>query len=371
MDENGEEIYRITEINARFVFNGLMHLAYGQESLHQMLGQNSAFVTATDPEKVDASLPPPIHFPRSRIHCLLRYQVLQGAFSLFDPRYPLHLLKDAEAGIDIHMFIRAAEQRLGIKPRLITPADLRLLPDPHQPSGYRLCCVVESTAAAGGCWTMVDERSGEVWEEIRQVGVELHQHELAGLGRELLRQVGLRCFNDLRTVLLVHDKRMLGVVRREVPRLQRRGVLTPAQARVLLAGIAETLLPASAPLGALLRAQPQRKDEYILKPIRGGKGQGIVFGDELSPAAWATAVQSMAAPGLVLRSAYVVQRRIVPVSYDMVLQDSVGRVRYPLVGTFHIVNGELLGLGIWRAGSGRIVAISSGGSWMCSVVVRA
>ncbi|KAK7995612.1 hypothetical protein PG990_014385 [Apiospora arundinis] len=123
------------------------------------------------------------------------------------------------------MFIHEVEKRFGTKPRLITPADLRLLPDSSLVGGCRLCCVVKSSAhrtSPPGYW-MTDPQSGEVWEEVQQVGLELHQRELMELDRELLRQISLRCFNDLRTILLVHDKRMLGIVQEEAPRLVARG----------------------------------------------------------------------------------------------------------------------------------------------------
>ena len=51
-DEHGEEQYRITEINARFCFNGFILEAYGQEALNRCLAQDSELVSATDPEKV-------------------------------------------------------------------------------------------------------------------------------------------------------------------------------------------------------------------------------------------------------------------------------------------------------------------------------
>lgn len=52
MDEGGEERFKIVEINSRFTFNGLMHLAYGQAALHQKLGSTSGLVWAPDPEIV-------------------------------------------------------------------------------------------------------------------------------------------------------------------------------------------------------------------------------------------------------------------------------------------------------------------------------
>lgn len=53
-DDDGEflENFRITEINARFSFNGFMHEAYGQQALDDLGGGNKGLVNATDPDMV-------------------------------------------------------------------------------------------------------------------------------------------------------------------------------------------------------------------------------------------------------------------------------------------------------------------------------
>ncbi|KAM0814382.1 hypothetical protein AB5N19_00172 [Seiridium cardinale] len=298
--------------------------------------------------------------------------VFRAAFETFNKQYPLHFLKETEKGIDIHRFINEIQHRLNIKPRLITPSDLRLLPESIVRSGYRLCCIVPSVddlTQTKGFWT-IDAESGEIWEEVQQIGLELHQKELMALDPEVLREVSLRCFNDIRTIMLVHDKRMLGIVRQKVPQLMMRGLLTPAQTEALHNGIVKTVLPHSKELSELVQqciTSPLVKDQYILKPIRGGKGDGVVFGVEMGAEDWICALESLSSSKRVLGSTLVVQRCISPRSYDLILSASVGNVHYPLVGTFHVVNGSLVGLGIWRAGGGRVVAISSGISWLCSV----
>jgi hypothetical protein len=51
-----EESFAITEINARFSFNGFMHAVYGQHALDEVLKDatesDMGVVDATDPEKV-------------------------------------------------------------------------------------------------------------------------------------------------------------------------------------------------------------------------------------------------------------------------------------------------------------------------------
>lgn len=300
-------------------------------------------------------------------------QILSGLLSFFRPDAPLHLLKGSEPGIDIHMFIDFVHRRLGTRPRLVTPGDLRLIPDPQGKSGYKLCCLTEETpnGTSSSIPTLVTE-DGETVEEIQQVGLELHQHELFSLQPEIIRQISIRCFNDMRTILLVHDKRMLGTVKQEIPAMMARGILTPAQGGYLRDGIADTILPGSSGLIELIQLCTDDEDlrkQYLLKPIRGGKGAGIVFGDEMSSAEWTDALKRMQNPRLEHGTpSYVVQHRVQPALYEVILQRSGERGQYPLIGTYHAIHGQLLGLGIWRSSPDRICAVSHGGSWMCSVI---
>lgn len=134
------------------------------------------------------------------------------------------------------MFAAWAEEHLGIRPRFITPHDLRLMPDPTAKTGYKLCCVADPMYVDTSAFKN-DAR--EPLEEIHQVGLELYQREFRLLKPEMQRQLSLRCFNDIRTILLVHDKRMLGIVLQELESLVARAVLTSEQA-VRLARVKRT-----------------------------------------------------------------------------------------------------------------------------------
>lgn len=269
------------------------------------------------------------------------------------------------------MVVEFVQRHSGITPRFILPADLRLLPDAQAKGGYKLCCVVKSSDS------MVPSSSflchnGEILEEIHQLGLELRQQELRALQPEMLHQISLRCFNDLRTILLVHDKRMLGIVKQEIKDLVARNVLTPMQAEALNKGIADTILPGSLELQDLIRhckESPGQKDEYILKPVRSGKGDGIVFGKELSSAEWISRLQHLSAAQLsaAYGGACIAQRRVKQLLYDVILRPTGVKTQYPLIGTYHSINGEFLGLGIWRSSPDQICAVSHGGAWMCSV----
>ncbi|KAF8169828.1 hypothetical protein K438DRAFT_1909450 [Mycena galopus ATCC 62051] len=353
------EQFRICEINARFCWNGFLHTAYGQQALVDLDAETNGFVGATDPK-----------------------QLLDGLFTLFDATKPLYLLKGAEPGLDIHMFADLAEQRTGSRPIFVRPDDLRLIPDDDAKFGHRLYCVVRGKDSQdkknrNRKRTRTDEdqfvHKGETLEEIHQVGLELHQHELRALSPEVMRALSVRCFNDMRTIFLVHDKRMLGIVQQELDNLvHKHCVLSATQAEVLRAGICPTILAGSHEAALFLQRSPMYQDGYLLKLIRSGKGAGIVFGDELTVAEWEEKVRrylSNATIG-VDQPAYLVQRQIFQGRYDVLLREKEGMQANYMIGTYLGLNGRYLGLGLWRSGPGRVCAISHDGAWMCSVKAR-
>ena len=289
--------------------------------------------------------------------------MLDSLLSLFDPSLPLHLLKGDEPGLDIHLFISYVQSVTGRKPSLVRPSDLRLASCPLSPTGYTLECV------AG-----LDRNGNEILERVHQVGLELRQCELRPLSTSLLREICLRCFNDLRTIFLVHDKRMLGIVLQELENLvDVQKILSPTQAETLRRGITPTLIPGSRELAKLVKLtkiSPRIKDDFILKPIRGGKSAGIIFGSDLSPLAWSSHLEllrkSELVPGLLT---YVIQRKIEQPRFDLVLLRPGSLQRNYLVGTYMSIHGRFVGIGIWRTSPGRMCAVSRGGAWICSIVL--
>ncbi|KAL7929960.1 Clavaminate synthase-like protein [Trichoderma chlorosporum] len=286
------ENFRITEINARFSFNGFMHTAYGQIALEEAGVGRQGLASATNPKKI-----------------------VDGLLTLFRRDRPFHLLKGEEAGMDIHMFVDAARRRLGIAPRIVDLADLRLVSDAGSKSGYMICAVIREPQQVSDMSSMFFTSEGELVEQIYQVGLELHQRELLAMRPEMLREISLRCFNDMRTILLVHDKRMLGIIKQELPRQVARGVITERQAMILNRGVADTLLPGSLELRSLMiysEEHPEARNDYLLKPIRSGKGDGIRFGDDLTSQEWMDALKRQLSPALGLEGSCVIQRRIIP-----------------------------------------------------------
>ena len=280
---------------------------------------------------------------------------------LFDPSLPLHLLKGEERGLDIHLFIDFVHATTGRRPSLITPSQLRVLREDSSPTGFGLFCV-----------NGVEENGSENLERIYQVGLELHQRELRKLPQSTLREISRVCFNDFRTVFLVHDKRMLGLVLEELNKLVDRKVLTPGHARILRDGVTPTKIPGSSDIQVLIRQtmnNPGLKDEMLLKPIRSGKGDGIAFGTDMTLECWMSQLQDLANPELIMNKVqYVVQRDIKQPRYDMLSPSASQFQSNHLVGTYMAVHGEFVGLGLWRTSPDRICAVSSGGAWICSVL---
>ncbi|KAI4183018.1 MAG: hypothetical protein L6R41_005649 [Letrouitia leprolyta] len=263
------EEYRICEINARFPFNAYLYTAFSQKALIDMDRPfNPMTAPVVEPQRISEAL-----------------------MSLFDPSRPLHLLKGDEAGFDFNMFAPFVESITEKRPRLIHVSDLRLLPCKSSATGFALYC----TSRPG--------RSGvENLERIYQVGLELRQDELRSLSAPILRELSRCCFNDLRSIFLVHDKRMLGIVLQELEDLVSvRRIMTVNEADTLRRGIALTIVPGSRTIHALTKMSgiwPGLKDEFVLKPIRSGKGAGILFGDELSYDEWLNHLVELKRPDL-------------------------------------------------------------------------
>lgn len=251
--------------------------------------------------------------------------------------------------------------------KIIPPESLRLIPA-DAPGGYKLYCLSDQDTNQRS----ILNDSGERLEEVHQIGLELHQRELLSMSFEMLQQISLRCVNDLRTVFLVHDKRMLGLVREELDSLVSRNVISLCQAGILDRGLVPTIIPGSGAMEKFIsscQAGLLSKNSYLLKPVRSGKGKGILFGDHVTQEEWMSILQDLRNPHLRQgKTTYIVQKQIDQLRYDVILDEEAGVGNFPLIGTFHITNGTFLGIGIWRSGPDRICALSRGGSWMCSAI---
>lgn len=158
-----------------------------------------------------------------------------------------------------------------------------------------------------------------------EVVLELHQEELAGAPP-------MPYWNDLRTQLLGHDKRLLQWLG-DARRMQR-----------WLGSDATALAAAIVPTWSMRDFVPDGTRDWVLKPNRSGKGDGIVFGRDLSAMEWSRAVATAPAE-------WVVQRHVESLIWE----------GERLVGTLLSRDQMSLGLGIFRSAPGRVVNVSGGG----------
>lgn len=158
-----------------------------------------------------------------------------------------------------------------------------------------------------------------------EVVLELHQDELSGAPP-------MPYWNDLRTQLLGHDKRLLQWLG-DADRMER-----------WLGSAAGELAEAIVPTRSVGDFVGDGTQDWVLKPNRSGKGEGILFGRDLSPREWS--------------------RALTTTPYDWVVQRHVESLLWEgdrLVGTLLSRDQLSLGLGIFRSAPGRVVNVSGGG----------
>ncbi len=269
--------------------------------------------------------------------------------NLFDITRPLHIVQDEWEGADIHILAKSFQAQTGQLARFLKPSQLRLLPDQTSKSGYALFCVVE-TIEETPC---VVQQDGEALERVYQVSLELKQSEYRPMSFEMLCQLSLCCINDLRSIFLVHDKRMLAVILEEIEDLvTQHKILTRQEATILRNGISPTFLPTSPTWHSLLghcKAMPTAKDHWVLKATRGGFGHDHVFGTSVSNDEWLSLmILAQKCNSRPTEVSFVLQRKIEQVEYDIIRHDFETIEQFHLVGSYQSIDGRYIGNGPWR-----------------------
>lgn len=231
----------------------------------------------------------------------------------------------------------------------VHPSELQLKDDPTSPTGHRLWYQPKKpTDGEHGPAVTQPQR-------IDQCSLELFQEEIAELDFLLLRQIATCCTNDLRTVLLLHDKRILGIVLEELHNLVERHIFTPAEASTLKGGIADTLLPGTARIRSLYQqslADATLKDGFIIKPARDASCNGILLGSRITQEVWLQRLSLLSSTTLLPHEeACVVQKMVNHVWYDIVRNECDGVVeKYHLIASGHMIASRLFVYGPMRIG---------------------
>ncbi|KAI9040406.1 uncharacterized protein KD926_008363 [Aspergillus affinis] len=327
--------FQVCEINSRFPSNGIDLTALIYKSLDDSKIKPPDLGVAGDPEHMLSRLTALFHSTQAR---------------------SLHFVQNEEN----HPMVESLMRFLGdLNPRLLKPDDLRLVSDKTSPTGYKL-------------------QSADM-EDIQQVALRLFTRELASLSPEMQRQLAFLSSNDIRSMFLIHDKRILGILHQELNDLvNKHRVLSRRQADMLREHAIFTILPGSKELQELSDSYYQgkvSKDDFILKPIRSGRGQGIAFGEDLSISEWEAILADMKKPEITIpnRTVYVIQPVVDQAEGNMFLNEEAGVQPVQRVGTYHSMHGEFAALGAWRVGvsANRTTNMAMGDAWkMGSVVMK-
>ncbi|MGZ5051594.1 MAG: hypothetical protein ACXWF8_12160 [Methylobacter sp.] len=285
--------WKVCEINARFPVNGYLSSYY-----------INSFIGGLDYLSGSAAR------PLTELDGLL--EAIAGRF---EPDKPLLVLRDREKGMDTHL----------------------LLPE-LQRYGIRALTVRGGAIYDGG-------------EPVQQFILELERDELLAMSAELLEALAdsPAYFNDLRTLLLAHDKRLLAV-------LGNAGIMADYLDKADLAVLAEHILPTyqayDPKIAEDLQANP---GGWVLKRNSSGRGIDMLFGWECEPSQWRQTLATQA-------DDYTAQRclpqRRVPI---IVLEN--GELRQQpmnIVAMLPGFDGRLFGPGFFRAGLDSVINVSGG-----------
>ncbi|KAK4139905.1 aerobactin siderophore [Dichotomopilus funicola] len=347
--------FRVCEFNGRFPINFLHYAASAYEALADTKWENPALRSASDYASLFDSL-----------------------FQLFDPSAPIHFLSESSDFPPDSALFGLVEHRTGMRPRSVKPSSLRLIANETAPTGFDLYCetdVHESRDRPPRDLITVD---GHVLEKVHQVGFQLYDVELFALELEMIRQIAMRSVNDMRTVFIAHDKRMLGIIRQELDALvHKHKVITPDQAKILRDGIIPTIIPGSPELRQLaeinLSTNHLHKDDFILKPFRLARGAGIVLGKHLSTSQWSSILESMQKVDFDSSATQYLLQPLLPLQcVDWFWDEKRGVRKSRMVGTYFSVNGQFIGFGPWRtaAASENVISASTKDVTVVMSVVR-
>lgn len=113
---------------------------------------------------------------------------------------------------------------------------------------------------------------------VEQFAIECSQAELLAMDRDILAHI-ITCphINDIRTIFLAHDKRMLSVL--TTPDIMK-NYLDPDEVNLLQSCVIDTYICGIHK--EIVNIAKRERSNWIFKPNGGGKGIGIVFGRECS-----------------------------------------------------------------------------------------
>ncbi|MGH9272627.1 MAG: hypothetical protein ACRDZ2_15310 [Ilumatobacteraceae bacterium] len=291
-------VAKVCEVNARFPTNGFLCSYYTNqvvEGLDHLAGRPARAVPG--------------------LRC-----TLDALASRFEPG-PLVVVLDREGGTEIFLMIEELARR-GIEARTRTPAELRV----------ERGRILDATGP------------------VEQFILELERDELLDLPLDLFDALAAspRTFNDVRTLILGHDKRMLAV-------LGDRSVVTdlvaPSDADLLVAHVIPTFNAADRRIADDVRTDPAR---WVLKRNSSGRGVDLLVGAACDPAQWRHAVAHEAHDRAAQHFVEQLVLTMPTLSADGELVDQAVHV----VGLLPGFDGRPFGPGLFRASAESVINVA-------------
>ncbi|KAH8171350.1 hypothetical protein LIA77_08117 [Sarocladium implicatum] len=287
---------------------------------------------------------------------------MQHMVAFFDTSKAMFSVREKWIGVDSNVLLPIYAETYHQPALVARPQDLELRPEASSPTGYAL-------------W---DKASGLLLEHWL---TEMLQEEWAELDEDVAKHLALNPLNDFRTIMIVHDKRLLGILAEELPGMVERGVLSAEEGEIVGDSIPTTLTPGTAAIQALLeesKADPTLKNGYIYKSCRDGYGVGIEMGNEVSQDDWLNRLELLASKPLrPSEGAAVVQKLVDHHWYDIVRHDVPGKTgpepdQVHLIASFFVFQDQDQSIycGPYRTGMEKHLGLGADGTGIAMGAVR-
>ena len=235
---------------------------------------------------------------------------------------------------DPHWVADLFSKKTGQKTRFVKPCDLKWLPIGGSDEAYGVFCPTED---------------GTGVERVHQVDFELTREEYAEIDFDILCHLASKCVNDPRSVFLVNDQRLLGILYEELDNLVARATITRRQADIIHRGITPSFLPSSPTWSRVLdrsKSDSTFKDQWVLKYARAGVSEGHIFGRVVDNQEWLNKlIEAQASNSTPDKGSYVLQEYINQTKYEVWHHVKQKMMVCHEVSSWYACNGKFLGLG--------------------------
>lgn len=190
--------------------------------------------------------------------------------------------------------------------------------------------------------------------QYEQFILELHQDEILSIPVDIIQHLVKSCkiVNDLRTIFLAHDKRLLALLSNdsilsEYLSKRHHDIIKKHRITTFVTSAIKTDLE-------MKNLLINKKDNWLVKPSLFGKGEGIMFGKNLTMENWSKLIEKLSNTDQFIVQEYVKQDK-----FNVFMDKQSYKLN--MVGTLLCFNDTFLGPGIYRASSNDLVAFSRGG----------